>query len=461
MNLRKALESSDNIKYDFYLRGLNEVTVRAISAAQDEPDWMLKLRLDSFEIFKRFSMPSRWPDLSWLDLDDIVYYAKPIQENVWYATDREDVDPQIKKKFERLWIPEAERKYLAWAWGQYDSLNVYHNIKETRAKKWILFEDMSEAVNKHEELIKNHFMKLVTAKDHKFAALHWAVWSWWTFIYVPKWIKLDEPLQAYFRMNTYAGGQFEHTLIIISDDAEGSYIEGCSAPKYDKASLHAGLVEVFVWKNAKMKYSSVENRSTNTYNLNTKRALLEESAYMERVNGNMWSCTTMLYPCSILKWDNSKTDLLWIAVAGKGQNQDTWSKVIHIGKNTSSKIISKSISKDGWVATYRGSVKFLKTAENAVNSTNCDALLIDDISVSSTVPDIQVANGSSIVAHEASAWKVDEDQIFYLMSRCIIPEKAMSMIVNWFFSEVIKKLPLEYAWELNKLIDMEMEWSVW
>lgn len=460
MDLRKTLESSDNIKYDLYLRGLNEETVRAISTAQDEPQRMLDLRLKSLEIFKSMDMPTRWPDLSWLDLDDIVYYAKPSQENAWYATDREDVDPEIKKKFERLWIPEAERKYLAGAWWQYDSLNVYHNIKETRAKKWILFEDMPEAVRKHEDLIKKYFMKLVTARDHKFAALHWAVWSGWTFIYVPKWVKLDEPLQAYFRMNTYAGGQFEHTLIIIDDDAEGSYIEWCSAPKYDKASLHAGLVEVFVWKNSKMKYSSVENRSTNTYNLNTKRALLEESAYMERVNGNMWSCTTMLYPCSILKWDNSKTDLLWIAVAGKWQNQDTGSKVIHIGKNTSSKIVSKSISKDWWIATYRGLVKFLKTAENAVNSTNCDALLIDDISVSCTVPDIQVDNGSGVVAHEASAWKIDENQMFYLTSRGIIPEKAMSMIVNWFFSEVVKKLPLEYAWELNKLIDLEMEGSV-
>jgi Fe-S cluster assembly protein SufB len=265
-------------------------------------------------------------------------------------------------------------------------------------------------------LVQKYFMKLVPPTDHKFAALHGAVRSGWTFIYVPKWIKLDEPLQAYFRMNTYAGGQFEHTLIIIDDDAQWNYIEWCSAPKYDKASLHAGLVEVFVWKNSQMKYSSVENRSTNTYNLNTKRALLEENAYMERVNGNMWSCTTMLYPCSILKWDNSKTDLLGIAVAGQWQNQDTGSKVIHIWKNTSSQIISKSISKDWWIATYRWLVNITANADWAVNSTNCDALLLDERSVSNTIPDIIVDNDSATIAHEASAWKIDEWEIFYEIS---------------------------------------------
>lgn len=460
MTLKQTLESSDQIKYDLYLQWLTENTVRAISQSQNEPERMLDHRLKSLEIFKNLPLPKRWPSLDWLNLDEIVYYAKPAKDYEWYANKREDVPQEIKDKFDRLWIPEAEKKYLAWAGGQYDSLNVYHKIKEQRSSKWIIFEDMSQALHTHPELVKKYFMKLVPPTDHKFAALHGAVRSGWTFIYVPKWIKLNEPLQAYFRMNTYAGGQFEHTLIIIDDDAQWNYIEWCSAPKYDKASLHAGLVEVFVWKNSHMKYSSVENRSTNTYNLNTKRALLEENSYMERVNGNMWSCTTMLYPCSILKWDNSKTDLLGIAVAGQGQNQDTWSKVIHIWKNTSSTIIAKSISKDGWIATYRWLVNISWSADWAVNSTNCDALLLDDKSVSNTIPDIVVNNDNGVVAHEASAWKIDEWEIFYLMARGLNQEKSMSMIVNWFFSSVVKKLPLEYAGELNKLIELEMEWSI-
>ncbi len=460
MTLKNTLESSDNIQYDIFLKWLNEQTVRTISQEQNEPERMLELRLKSLKIFQDISLPSRWPDLSKLNLDEIVYYAKPKSGTQWYATNWEDVDPEIKKKFQRLGIPEAEQRYLAGAGGQYDSLNVYHKIKEQRAAKWIIFEDMPQALQTHGELIKKYFMKLVPAADHKFAALHGAVWSGGTFIYIPKGVILDEPLQAYFRMNTYAGGQFEHTLIIIEDDAQGNYIEWCSAPKYDKASLHAGLVEIYVGKNSKMKYSSVENRSTNTYNLNTKRAVLEEHAYMEWVNGNMGSCTTMLYPCSILKGDRSKTDMLGIAVAGKGQNQDTWSKVIHIGKNTSSTIVSKSISKDGGISTYRWLVKIAKSADNAVNHTECDALLFDDISVSNTIPNIVCGNESGIVAHEASAGKVDEGEIFYLTSRGLDEEKAIAMIVNGFFSSVVKKLPLEYAGELNKLIDLEMEGSV-
>jgi len=370
------------------------------------------------------------------------------------------VPQEIKDKFDKLWIPEAEKKYLAGAWWQMDSVNFYHKIKEKRAKVWVIFEDMPTAIQTHPELVKKYFMKLVPNTDHKFAALHGAVRSWWTFIYIPKWVKADEPLQAYFRMNTYTGGQFEHTLIIVDDDAECSYIEWCSAPKYNKSSIHAWLVEIFVWKNSKMKYASVENRSTNTYNLNTKRALVEENAYMEWVSGNLWSQTTMLYPCSILKWDNSKTELLWIVLASKWQNQDIWSKVIHMGKNTSSNIISKSISKDGWISTYRGLVSISKSAENATNNTQCDAILIDGDSVSITIPNIIDHNGTSSISHEASTWKIDESKLFYLTSRGIELDKATSMIVNGFFSQITKKLPLEYAGELNNLIDMEMENSI-
>jgi len=404
-NLQQALESSDRIAYEIFLDKLNEDTVKRISEEQNEPQRMLDHRLKSLEIFLKTPMPTRWPDLSAVKFDEIVYFAKPKQWYEGYANDREDVDPEIKAKFERLGIPEAEQKYLAGAGGQMDSTNFYHKIKEKRAKQWVIFEDMPTAVRKHSDLVKKYFMKLVPPMDHKFAALHGAVRSGGTFIYVPQGVQVNEPLQAYFRMNTYGGGQFEHTLIIIDENAKWDYIEWCSAPKYDKVSLHAGLVEVFIWKNATMRYSSVENWSTNTYNLNTKRALCEENSYMERVNWNLGSCKTMLYPCSILKWDYSKTGMLGIAVAGEWQTQDTGSKVIHIGENTSSTILAKWISKDGGVATYRGLVQITKNADNAVNSTDCDALLMDDKSVSTTIPLIDIQNGSATVAHEASAGK--------------------------------------------------------
>jgi len=277
---------------------------------------------------------------------------------------------------------------------------------------------------------------------------------------VPPGVIVDEPLQAYFRMNSLSGGQFEHTLIIIDDDASGDYIEWCSAPKLNKRSLHAGWVEVYVWKRARMRYSSVENWSINTYNLNTKRGIVDDDWFLEWVNGNLWSGVTMLYPCSILKGERSRSDQLGVAVAGEWQNQDTGSKVIHIWKDSSSTIISKSISKDGGVATYRGIVDIKKSATGAINGTECDALLMDDRSISTTIPHIHVWNSSAVVAHEASAWKVDESLLFYLMARGLTEEKAMAMIVNGFISDVVKKLPLEYAGELNRLIEMEMEGSV-
>ncbi len=324
----------------------------------------------------------------------------------------------------------------------------------------MIFEDMNEAVKKYPELVKKYFMKLIPPSDHKFAALHWAVWSWGTFIYIPKGVKVDQPLQAYFRMNIAWWGQFEHTLIILEDDTRGDYIEGCSAPIYRQISIHAWWVEIYVGKNSHMRYSSVENWSRNTYNLNTKRALVEENSYMEWIWGNLGSGVTMLYPASILKWDNSKADHIWVAVATKDQYQDVGSKVIHIGKNTSSTIVSKSISKDWGISVYRGLVEIRSSAQGAINSTECDALLLDDKSVSDTIPNIKVFTPTGVVAHEASAWKVDEDKLFYMMSRWLDEEHAMAMIVNGFISPVVKKLPLEYAGELNRLIEMEMEWSV-
>ncbi len=459
--LQETLQSADDIQYKTHIKWLNENTVRLISDQQNEPERMLQHRLQSLKKFNELNMPSRWPDLSALDFDKIVYYARAETNNTSYESDREKVPSEIKAKFDRLGIPQAEKKYLAGVGWQFDSQNVYHNIKEKRAKKWVIFEDMKEAITKHEAIVKKYFMKLVPASDHKFAALHWAVRSGGTFIYVPPWVEVNEPLQAYFRMNTYEGWQFEHTLIIIDEWARWDYIEWCSAPRFDKKSLHAWLVEIFVWKNAHMRYSSVENRSTNTYNLNTKRAIVEDYGYMEWVNGNLGSCVTMLYPCAILKWKNSKAESIGVAVAWAWQNQDTGTKIIHIGENSSSTIVSKSIAKDWGIATYRWIVDMKSTAEWAINSTECDALLMDDVSVSTTIPYIKTSHWSQTVAHEASAGKVDETELFYMMSRWLEEEKAMWMIVNGFISPIIKRLPLEYAGELNKLIEMEMEGSVW
>ena len=460
INITESWSFSDDIDYTIEVEPwISEKTVRQISVSNKEPAWMLDFRLQALKIFEQKELPKWWPDLSKLDLDSIYYFAKP----KWAGNNKkwEDVPEKIKNTFDRLGIPEAEKKALAWVWAQYDSEVVYHNLKEELISKWVIFDDMSHALIHHEELVKKYFAKCISVADHKFSALHYAVWSWGTFLYVPKWVKVSEPLQAYFRMNVKTWGQFEHTIIIIEDEWEAHYIEWCSAPKFDKNSLHAWAVEVFVWKNAKMRYSSVENWSIDTYNLNTKRAIVDENWYMEWVSGNMWSWVTMLYPSSILVWDNSKTDFLGLAFAARGQIQDIGSKVIHIWKNTTSNIVSKSISKTGWVSTYRGLVDIKPQASWSVVKIECDALLLDELSASDTIPDIRVANTDSIVAHEASAWKIDEQQLFYLQSRWISEEQAEAMIVNWFLSPVMKELPLEYASEMNVLITMEMEWSIW
>jgi len=454
------IETPDNVLYDIFLKWLNEETIKKISFDLNEPEWMLQSRLESFKIFQKIKKPDFGPDISSIDFDNLVYYAKPKKWFAWAADSRDKVPQNIKNIFQRLNIPEAEQQFLAWVWWQFDSSVVYHKLKEKRQKSWIIFDDISVAIREHSDLVKKYFMKLVPPTDHQFAALHGAVRSWWTFVYIPEWIQISDPLQAYFRMNTYEWWQFEHTLIVLEDSTSCSYIEWCSAPKYDKRSLHAGCVEIFVGKNSSMRYTSVENRSLNTFNLNTKRALVEENGHMEWIGWNLGSWATMLYPCSILKWDNSTSDNLSLVVASKDQHQDVGTKVIHIWKNTSSNTISKSISKSWGVNTYRGLVQIQSWAENAVASTRCDALLLDEISVSDTIPTIQIKTDDATVSHEATAWKIDENQLFYLMSRWLTEEKAMAMIVNGFISSVTKELPLEYAWELNHLIQMEMEGSV-
>ncbi|PID86398.1 Fe-S cluster assembly protein SufB [Candidatus Gracilibacteria bacterium] len=452
---------SDEIQYKNALKpGINEEVVRQISLSNNEPAWMLEFRLKALKVFNEKSLPKFGPDLSELDLQSIYYFAKP--EGAGDNKTWDEVPDNIKNTFDKLGIPEAEKKALAGVGAQYDSEVVYHSLKDELKEKGIIFDDMSNALQnpEYEKIIKKYFSKSIPIYDHKFSALHYAVWSGGTFLYVPKGVKIDEPLQSYFRMNKKSGGQFEHTIIIVEDCANVHYIEGCSAPKYDENSLHAGGVEIFVGKNSKMRYSSVENWSLDTYNLNTKRAICEENSYMEWVGGNMGSNTTMLYPCSVLKGDNSKADHLGIALASDGQNQDTGAKVIHIGKNTSSNIISKSISKGNGISTYRGLVDIKAGAIGSVSKIDCGGLLIDYDSVSNAIPYIKVGNSDSTIAHEASAGKINENDLFYLQSRGISEDEAKTMIVNGFISPIMKELPLEYASEMNVLISMEMEGSV-
>lgn len=456
VSVSDAWDFSDEVKYsETVIAWINETIVRQISKSNDEPEWMLELRLKALKFFEEKNMPNWWPNLEKLDLESIYYFAKP--EWGWSNKTWEDVPENIKRTFDKLWIPEAEKKSLAWVGAQYDSEVVYHNLKQELVQKWVIFDDMSHALLKYPEIVKKYFSRCISLADHKFASLHYAVWSWGTFLYVPKWVKITEPLQSYFRMNVKAWWQFEHTIIILEDDTEAHYIEWCSAPKYDENSLHAGWVEIFVGENSTMRYSSVENWSLDTYNLNTKRAIVEKNGYMEWVGWNMWSNTTMLYPCTILKWDNSKADHLWIAFANASQNQDTWAKVIHIWKNTTSNIISKSISKWGWISTYRWIVDIKESAIWSTVKVDCDWLILDNISSNNAIPKIIVWNTSSVVAHEATAWKINEADLFYLRSRGISEEKAKAMIVNGFISPIVKELPLEYASEMNVLISMEME----
>ena len=458
--LQAILNKKDAINYQAdSLKGLNSEVIELISKKNNDPLWMKALRFKAFEIYKKKDLPLWGPDISRLNLEELYYFAEATAEENKKTWD--DVPEDIKDTFEKLGIPEAEKEMLAWVWAQYDSKWVYHNIKESYQKQGVIFDDLSEAIKKYSNIIKKYFSHAIPLTDHKFSALHYAVWSGGTFLYIPAGVKIKEPLQSYFRMNLSAWGQFEHTLIILEEWSEAHYIEGCSAPKYGTSSLHAGGVEIFVGKNARLRYSSVENWSLDTYNLNTKRAIVEENGSIEWLGGNMWSQVTMLYPCSVLKWDNSSAEHLGIALAGEKQDQDTGAKIIHIGKNTKSNVVSKSISKEGGKNTYRALLDIKPSAENAVASMDCDGLLLDDTSISDTYPDIRVANGTATVAQEASAGKINEEHLFYLQSRGMSETEAKTMIVNGFISPVLKELPLEYASELNVLISLEVEKSIW
>ncbi len=439
--------------------GINEEVVRMISKKKNEPQWMLDKRLRGLQLFKEMPLPTWGPDLTPLHLNEITYYAQADEKaetNSW-----DEVPDDIKKTFEKLGIPEAERKSLSGVGAQYESEVVYHNLKQEWEEKGVIFENMDVAVQKYPELVKKYFMtNCVPIGDHKFAALHAAVWSGGTFIYVPQGVKITVPLQAYFRMNAAGLGQFEHTLIIVDKDAEMHYIEGCSAPHYSKNNLHAGCVEVYVLEGARARYSSVENWSKNTYNLNTKRSVVEKNGIMEWVNGNLGSGVTMLYPCTILKGEYAKADFIGIAFAGKDQHQDTGSKVVHLAANTASTIKSKSISKDGGITTYRGLLKIIKGAKNVKSTVQCDALLLDKNSKTNTIPYMEIKESNVDVAHEATVGKISDEDIFYLMSRGLTEEESRKMIVAGFIEPITKQLPGEYAIELNRLIELEMENSI-
>lgn len=438
--------------------GVTEEVVREISRQKGEPAWMLDKRLGAYALFLKTPVPTWGPDLSGLHLDEITYFVRP---DAVQATSWKDVPAEIRRTFDRLGIPEAEKTALGGAGAQYDSDIVYHNIKEEWERQGVIFENMDTAVQKYPELVRQYFMtRCVPINDHTFAMLHAAVWSGGTFIYVPPGVKVTLPLQAYFRMNAERGGQFEHTLIIADKNAEVSYIEGCSAPRYMTSALHAGCVEIFVGEGATVRYSSIENWSLNTYNLNTKRAIVEKNATIEWINGNMGSGTTMLYPASILVGEGARSESLGIAVAGPGQHQDTGSKVVHVSPRTSSVIRAKSISRGGGVALYRGLVRVGKRANNTSSSVVCDALILDGESQSHTYPFIKVENSDSDITHEARTGRIGDDELFYVMSRGFSQEAALKLIVGGFVEEVSKKLPLEYAVEFNRLIELQMEGAV-
>ncbi len=438
-------------------KGLSEDVIRAISAAKNEPEWMLEYRLESYELFKQIDNPKWGPDLSHIDFDDFTYFVRNIDgvKNNW-----DDVPEEIKTTFERLGIPQAEREYLAGVSTQFESEVVYHSTQEELYSQGIIYTDTDSALREYPELFKKYFGTVVPNSDNKYAALNGAVWSGGSFIYVPKGAKLSRPLQSYFRMNSSQLGQFERTLIIVDEGAEINYIEGCTAPSYSKESLHAAVVEVIVHKNALARYTTIQNWSSNVLNLVTKRSHVYKNASMEWIDGNMGSSINMKYPSCLLLEKGAKGTMISIAVAGKGQNQDAGAKMIHLAPNTSSNIISKSISHSGGRVNYRGKVYIDPKAHHSKAHIECDTIILDEHSYSDTIPINIVKNKTSMVEHEATVSKVSEDQLFYLMSRGLSEEQATEMILMGFIEPFARELPMEYAVELNQLIKMEMEGSI-
>ncbi len=449
-------KNEDN--YEFKMKkGLNKEIVEEISRMKNEPDWMLEIRLKALETYYKLEMPTWGPDLSSLKMDEIATYVKPKSKlnSSW-----EDVPEDIKNTFDKLGIPEAEKTSLAGVGAQYDSEVVYHSMKEDLIKQGVIYTDMESAVRDYPEIVKEYFMKCVPITDHKFVALHAAVWSGGSFVYVPEGVKLDIPLQSYFRLNSPESGQFEHTLIIVEKGASLHFIEGCSAPKYNEVNLHAGCVELYVKDDAYLRYSTIENWSKNMMNLNTKKAIVGKNAEMEWVTGSFGSKVSMLYPMSILNGEGSKTEYTGITFAGMGQNLDTGFKVIHNAENTSSVVNSKSISKDGGSCTYRALVRINEKAKNSKCSVSCESLMLDDISRSDTIPVNDIRTDKVEFSHEAKIGKISDKAIFYLMSRGLSEADAKAMIVRGFASPISKALPVEYAAEMNNLINLELEGAI-
>jgi len=456
----------DEYKYDFQTdeapvfkaeKGLSEELVRQISAHKDEPEWMLEFRLKALEIFYSKPMPDWGGDLSTLNLDEIYFYLRPQNEmqRSW-----DDVPESIKETFERLGIPEAERKILAGVGAQFESEMVYHSLKEEWEEQGIIFESIEDGLKKYPEIFREHFATIVPPADNKYAALNSAVWSGGSFVYIPKGVIVDIPLQAYFRVNAEQMGQFERTLIIVEEGAEAQYIEGCTAPVYTTESFHSGVIEIVVKKDARFRYTTIQNWSNNMYNLVTQRAMVHENANMEWVDGNLGSKLTMKYPSCFLVGEGAHGEILSIAYAGDGQHQDTGGKVVHAAPHTTSLIISKSISKGTGRSSYRGLCKVYEGAVGAKSNVECDALLMNETSRTDTYPYIEIDENQSSIGHEASVSKVGEEQLFYLVSRGMSTEQAMTMVVRGFIEPIAKEVPFEYAIELNRLIELQMEGSV-
>ena len=464
-DINAYLESSDRTSIydfkddesDFYKleSGLTEDIVNKISDEKHDPGWMREFRLKSLKLYDQIPVPNWGSPLDGLDMDNIVTYVRP---NTDMKSSWDEVPTDIKTAFDRLGIPKAEHEYLAGVGAQYDSELVYHNLQSSVAKKGVVYSDLESAMNgEYADMVREYFMKLVPPTDHKFAALHGAVWSGGSFVYVPKGVSVEVPLQSYFRLNAKGAGQFEHTLIIVDEGADLHFIEGCSAPKWNVANLHAGCVELFVRKNARLRYSTIENWSKNMYNLNTKRALVEEGARMEWVSGSFGSHVSYLYPTTILKGDGSQCDYTGITFSGAGQNLDTGCRMVHLGAGTSSLVNAKSLSKGGGINTFRSAIEIKPSARGAKSSVDCSSLMLDDSSRSDTIPEIEAETADCDIGHEAKIGRISDDAIFYLMSRGISEEEARTMIVSGFANPVSKELPLEYAAEMNNLIKLELE----
>ncbi|MGN0362087.1 MAG: Fe-S cluster assembly protein SufB [Bilifractor sp.] len=462
------VEDIDRSMYDFrneekdefrIEEGLTPKIILEISKEKNDPDWMRDFRLKSLDIYNKTQFPDWGPSIEGLDMDNIVTYVRPNSKRM--AKDWDDVPDEIKDTFERLGIPQAERKSLAGVGAQYDSELVYHNVKDEVAAQGVIYTDIESALRgPYADMIREHFMKLVPPTDHKFAALHGAVWSGGSFVYVPKGVHVDIPLQSYFRLNAKGAGQFEHTLIIVDDDAYLHFIEGCSAPKYNVANLHAGCVELYVGKNSTLRYSTIENWSKNMYNLNTKRARVAEGGKVEWISGSFGSHVSYLYPMSILAGRGARAEFTGVTFAGKGQNLDTGCKMVHSAPETSSYVSTRSISKDGGISTFRSSVVINRQAKNSKSSVSCQSLMLDARSRSDTIPAMDVRTQQADVGHEAKIGRISDDAVFYLMSRGLSEEDARALIVSGFADNVGKELPLEYAVEMNNLIRLEMKGSI-